>query len=277
MSDPPTSKTEVSPPAPDAGAMAKFQKWGLLPMELKREVTARYIQLERVNGNLEKVLHYDDWGNPCCVWKWPHFRILCDKKHPSELPPTWMAPWLPNLAFIDHETLKEVACTMFLTTEYVDFKYIQDHPFKITNWFSTFLDTIKGWNSLTGVCFPHFHRYNPSRADQLRYLENPDVKLMRRCKNLQRAHFTFHASALTKVDPNDVPVHKTVDEVIKFYQLGPIIDCDQLKYVHLDGILPGWQVSDEFPENLLKTLQDLGNLLFDKYGEVRTRAGDSNQ
>ncbi|KAF2635206.1 hypothetical protein P280DRAFT_412075, partial [Massarina eburnea CBS 473.64] len=240
--------------------------------EVRQEIIHHYLHNERATGTMNKCLHYDDWNSKCCVWEWPEQLIICDKESADELPPPWMALWLPGMAFTSKGMLAEVAVQMFRTTRSIDFKYHPDHRFKVVKWLSKFLDTVGGWNVIKGVCFPHIHRYENVRGGIVINSTNPDVDFMKRCANLERISLTFHCSAMNSWPLDDgMRVHKSLDSVLDYFQLRPILDCPNLKTIFLDGIKPNFGLQLQFPDNSLKTLKDLGNWLFDEYKKVHGR------
>ncbi|KAJ4372274.1 hypothetical protein N0V83_004048 [Neocucurbitaria cava] len=234
-----------------------------LPPELRGEIMHQYFLAESEASRLSQHRHRDGWGNPCCMWEYPDSLVACDNQDPNTFPDpkTARCPegWLPDLAFTSKQMLGEVVVEMLRNTKRVELKYIYDHPdFKIATWFRKFLLAIPDGD---GVCavkhlnFPHMHWFNHQNIAPT--LSNPSVELMVACSNLRKVDMTFHYSKVSTWDINSgLQVPCTPGQILDHFQLRPILECQSLRQVYLDGIYAkpsrGGEPSD------LDALVDLG-------------------
>lgn len=249
------SSTEVdtTPKPNNAVQVSKFLQ---LPIEIRQMIYVQYIH--EVRHNLHRHTHYDGFLNPCCMWEWPRQLILCDKSN-NTIPPPAFAYFLPPFCFANRQLRDEVAKHMLRHTEEYVFKYYEVSPVKITKYFTQFLEAITspGDNAFAYIRYinlPHIHRYNGVKEDG----SNPDVTLITRCTCLNKIRMTFYAAAMNKYtdDQEGARVHRSIDEILDYFGLRPILECKSLDEFWLDGIYP--HPSYGFPGDPLKPLDELG-------------------
>lgn len=187
---------------------------------------------------------------PCCVWDFSTSLILCDRESwPSS--PTF-AFFLPPLAFANRQLRGEVTRHMLRSTVKIVIKNDWESPLKVVDYLTSFLETVTNdydenvFASIHSLNFPHFHRFpsvsTPGTAPASGVV-NPDVSFMLRCTRLRTLQLTFHGST-TK---------RPLEEFLDFFGLRPILQCEELKEVYLDGIIPSFgNVAT------LQTLEDFG-------------------
>ncbi|KAF2123368.1 hypothetical protein P153DRAFT_371694 [Dothidotthia symphoricarpi CBS 119687] len=221
---------------------AYFPLFLQLPPELRVNVMHEYLLLESEKESLGGLQHYDVYWNRCCVWDYPEVLIACDNQEPAAFPPpeTGRAPqgWLPALAFANKQMLGEVVVHMLERTERYDLKYEYREPrSKIATWFRRFLESIpNGQNAIKYLNFPHMSWFNHMCTPPAP--TNPSVELMVACRRLRKVDMTFHASKLTLPDPGNAGhfLPRPVQDVITYFCLESIFQCENLEQVHFDGI-----------------------------------------
>lgn len=196
-------------------------------------------------GNLQKYQHADPHGNVCCTWDWPTALTMCD--HESNNSVNFCTAryvyWLPHLAFVSKQLIGEVTIYMLQTTEWFEFLYKGNKPFRIVPWFTQFLSTFhqnEAFSAIRQINFPNAHRYNECRVGKVIDDKNPDVQLMLRCTKLETMAMTFDWGRLMDQNPKSyysMGPHK-LDDFLDFYQLRPMLEHKHVKKVYLVGVYP---------------------------------------
>jgi hypothetical protein len=223
---------------PHEGSEPTFHPFQRLPAELRMMLVHQYLLLEREAGRLSEHIHHDEFGNRCCIWKYPKLLIACDNQTQNMFPrpETARAPpgWLPALAFTNKTVLGEVVVYVLQNTERIDLKYIRTNAdFKIATWFRKFLAAIPGGDGVNAVKylnFPHMQWFNSVSATATH--TNSSIELMAGCLNLRKVDMTFHASKLVK--SSGLPC--TALNLVEHFQLRPMLECEKLENIYFDGI-----------------------------------------
>jgi hypothetical protein len=222
----------------------KFHKFLFLPAELRLNIYGHYLENARSDATLRKHLHYDDFSKPCCVWQWPEELIVCDRMLCKELRTADFAPWLPALAFVNKQLLGEITICMLQGTDWIEFKYDENKPFKIVRWFTDFLstfptltingvDTTEGFAAIKRINFPHEGIYNMHRIGKVIHEQNPDIMLMPKCTELDIFAISFHHRQLfSNSQPRDI------DEFLDHFHFRPMLEHKGVKIVYLEGVHP---------------------------------------
>jgi hypothetical protein len=247
-----------------------FPKFLLLPAELRTEIYHQYLLEEFKDSKVCQHRHFDDWGNGCCVWEYPHVLVACDN-HDSGFfpsPETASIPegWLPALARTCPQLLGEVVKHMLVYTERFDLKYMRSNPqFKIATWLRKLLDAIPeggGQYAVKYLNFPHMSLFNKSMRPLA--MTNPSIELAMACRSLRKLDMTFHFRQISKYDKQlgrRVPI--SLGNVLHKFKLLSLLECENLRDVFLDGI--HGQPSRSGQESDLATLIDLGKWLVKEY------------
>jgi hypothetical protein len=230
-----------------------------LPVEIRGKIYHEYFLAERDLWTFNRCIHYDCWGQPCCVWKYPKELILCDKYHTDDLPNLARPTWLPPLAGVNIALRNEVTNFLLRGTKTITIKYYSGAPVKILPWLGKFLksltgeDGLSGFNAVHSLNFPHIHRMINSTEDL--------VPFMQGCPKLWNVSMTWHFKSLLSMGCDGSEWELKLDAFLKQWKLEGIVNCGELKRLDFDVI------QGKYQQSTFSTLKDFAKSLHEGFQE----------